>query len=236
MFKALNADQNKIVRNPKIGNVRIIAVPGSGKTRVMILRILYMIFFLDCDASAFLVLTFTSNASKEIIKRINSYISDSEITCGTIHAISKKFLNLKESKEIYHVDEFQYLFLNYLKTHTLSNIKYIFVDEYQDINEIQFAILQELYKQAETITVVGDDNQNIYGFRGSDIRYIREFDTHFPDVSTYYLSINYRSTAPLVAVANASVSHCVSLEKPAAQSARLITCLLYTSPSPRDRS
>lgn len=199
MFAKLNSEQKAIVKYPQIQNTLILAVPGAGKTLVMVLRIFYMIKFLGCAPKDFLVLTFTSNAAREIQRRLHHYV-EVPIVSATFHAIAKKWLNLED--DVYHVDEYQYLFYDALKTQKFPP-KYIFVDEYQDINEIQFQILKALYQNANMITVVGDENQNIYEFRGSNVKYIRHFTEDFPDVKEFYLSINYRSTPSIVALANA---------------------------------
>ena len=83
--------------------------------------------------------------------------------------------------------------------------KYIMVDEFQDTNYLQYAIIKllSLYKgSAHNICIVGDDAQSIYSFRGATIENILQFQHDFPEVATYKLEQNYRSTDHIVQAAN----------------------------------
>ncbi len=77
------------------------------------------------------------------------------------------------------------------------------VDEYQDTNPVQSQIVEALAAPHGNLAVCGDDRQAIYGFRGSDVRVIREFHTRHPDVTVVDLCMNYRSTPPIIETANA---------------------------------
>ncbi len=83
-----------------------------------------------------------------------------------------------------------------------ERIKYILVDEYQDTNYAQFLILKSIYDGKNHITVVGDDDQSIYGFRGAEIKNILEFEKHFPETKIVKLEQNYRSTRNILNIAN----------------------------------
>lgn len=74
----------------------------------------------------------------------------------------------------------------------------IFVDEYQDINPVQHALLKILVGPKGTLTAIGDPNQAIYGFRGSDVKFFETFERDFPGAVTLSLSENYRSAANLL--------------------------------------
>lgn len=87
-----------------------------------------------------------------------------------------------------------------------DRFRYILVDEYQDINYAQYEFIRELGASRGNICVVGDDDQNIYSWRGASVRYIREFETQFPSPSTVKLERNYRSTRHILACANAIIS------------------------------
>jgi DNA helicase II / ATP-dependent DNA helicase PcrA len=76
-----------------------------------------------------------------------------------------------------------------------SQYHHVFVDEYQDINTIQHELLKLLVQNGVFITAIGDPNQAIYGFRGSDVRFFSSFAADFPGAKTVFLSDNYR-TAP----------------------------------------
>ena len=87
-----------------------------------------------------------------------------------------------------------------------DRFRYILVDEYQDINHAQYEFIRELGSSRGNICVVGDDDQNIYSWRGASVRYIREFAAQFPGSSTVKLERNYRSTSHILAGANAVIS------------------------------
>lgn len=79
--------------------------------------------------------------------------------------------------------------------------KRIFVDEYQDTNGAQFAFLKCLVGKDNIICVVGDDDQSIYGFRGSEVQHILEFADFFKGAKTVKLEENYRSSSSIIALA-----------------------------------
>ncbi|MBW1677204.1 MAG: ATP-dependent helicase [Deltaproteobacteria bacterium] len=80
--------------------------------------------------------------------------------------------------------------------------RYIMVDEYQDTNKIQADIIRFLAATHDNVMVVGDDSQSIYAFRGANFRNIMDFPAMFPDTKTIKLEENYRSTQPILNVAN----------------------------------
>jgi DNA helicase-2/ATP-dependent DNA helicase PcrA len=80
---------------------------------------------------------------------------------------------------------------------------HICVDEYQDVNALQVDIVAALRQDDQRLTVVGDDAQAVYGFRGADPRHLLEIDQVFPTITTIHLGRNFRSTAPICALANA---------------------------------
>ncbi len=88
-----------------------------------------------------------------------------------------------------------------------DKFKYILVDEYQDTNPLQFAMIGYLTEKQQNICVVGDDSQSIYAFRQADIRNILEFESHFPNSKTILLEQNYRSTQTILDVADAIIKN-----------------------------
>ena len=87
-----------------------------------------------------------------------------------------------------------------------DRFRYILVDEYQDINCAQYEFIRELGASRGNVCVVGDDDQNIYSWRGASARYIREFETQFAGTDVVRLERNYRSTKNILACANAVIS------------------------------
>jgi DNA helicase-2/ATP-dependent DNA helicase PcrA len=75
---------------------------------------------------------------------------------------------------------------------------FVFVDEYQDINALQHALLKEFVRKGAFLTAIGDPNQAIYGFRGADPRFFESFRQDFPGASVLFLSDNYRSAPNLL--------------------------------------
>ncbi|MFQ9867948.1 MAG: ATP-dependent helicase [Bilophila wadsworthia] len=85
----------------------------------------------------------------------------------------------------------------------LERYRYIMVDEYQDTNRVQARLVRLLAGEAGNVMAVGDDAQSIYAFRGADVRNILDFPKLFPGTRVIRLEENYRSTQPVLDVANA---------------------------------
>ena len=86
-----------------------------------------------------------------------------------------------------------------------DRFRYIMVDEYQDTNHSQYLIVRALADRFQNICVVGDDSQSIYSFRGANINNILNFQKDYPDVKTFKLEQNYRSTSNIVEAANSVI-------------------------------
>jgi DNA helicase-2/ATP-dependent DNA helicase PcrA len=115
--------------------------------------------------------------------------------------------NLKQDHAL-DFDDLLIKTLGLLKNHppvreTLQNrYKYIHVDEYQDTNAVQFSIAKILAGSKNNICVVGDIDQNIYSWRGADIKNVLQFEQEFPGAQTILLEENYRSTKTIIAASN----------------------------------
>ena len=142
----------------------------------------------------------------ENIKKICSM--DNSILYDALIKIYDSFLFEKKRKHYLYFDDILLKFITFLDTldaiNFFKNMQYLFVDEYQDVNNTQGVLLSKIYKINSNIifNVVGDDAQSIYGFRGSEPKYIREFHNSFLPSNNYILKNNYRSQVHIVNLAN----------------------------------
>jgi DNA helicase-2/ATP-dependent DNA helicase PcrA len=84
-----------------------------------------------------------------------------------------------------------------------SRFDHVLIDEYQDVNGLQVDIVRSLGRELRNVTAVGDDFQAIYGWRAASAEHILDFPCHFPDATVITLERNYRSSQPILGVANA---------------------------------
>jgi DNA helicase-2/ATP-dependent DNA helicase PcrA len=94
-----------------------------------------------------------------------------------------------------------------VREHYNDKFRYILVDEYQDTNSLQFALIRFLTEKQQNVCVVGDESQSIYRWRGADISNILNFEQHYPDAKSIKLEQNYRSTQTILDVADAVIKH-----------------------------
>lgn len=94
-----------------------------------------------------------------------------------------------------------------------NKFKYILVDEFQDTNLIQYRILKLLAFKHRNLFVVGDDDQSIYSFRGTNYENISLFKEDFPEYASFTLSTNYRSSKTIIEYANRLIAHNINREK-----------------------
>ncbi len=85
--------------------------------------------------------------------------------------------------------------------------EYILIDEYQDTNAVQYALIKLLVNERRNLCVVGDDAQSIYSFRGADYTNILNFERDFPGTTVVKLEQNYRSTGAILNMANSLINH-----------------------------
>ncbi len=88
-----------------------------------------------------------------------------------------------------------------------NKYQYILVDEFQDVNNLQVELVKLLLTDKTQLFCVGDDWQSIYGFRGSNVSYIIDFEKHFPTSKIFKLNLNYRSTQHIVGASNEVISY-----------------------------
>lgn len=86
-----------------------------------------------------------------------------------------------------------------------SRFQYFLIDEFQDINKVQYELIKLLSERSKNVCAVGDDDQSIYAFRGSDPQYLLQFEKDFPDSKLVVLDQNYRSSHEIVTTANSVI-------------------------------
>ncbi len=94
-----------------------------------------------------------------------------------------------------------------LQKHYQKRFQHILVDEFQDTNTIQYALIQLLAGQSNKVFIVGDDDQAIYGWRGARVENIQRFQKDFPSAEVIRLEQNYRSTTTILSAANALIDN-----------------------------
>jgi hypothetical protein len=202
----LNEEQYNVVTSPILENQRILASAGSGKTTTITARIAYLIEYYEISPSKILLVTFSRAAAEEMIQRVYNLIGSVNIYAGTFHALSAQILRDMAPKMVTDqpfIDELPYRFVKWLETDGVKwaqRFKTVIVDEFQDINEIQWKMISGFSNA--TMSIVGDDAQNIYTWRGSSVDFILQFHNKVKNVKDYQLCRNYRSTEAIVTIAN----------------------------------
>lgn len=87
-----------------------------------------------------------------------------------------------------------------------KRLEYIMIDEFQDIDALQYELMEALCAYHKNLFIVGDPDQTIYTWRGANVRYLLEFDKSFPGTETIYMMQNYRSTPEILAAANSLIA------------------------------
>ena len=219
-------EQNMIVNAPVDKNIRVVAGAGTGKTTTITCRIKYLLD--TCTTpDRILVLTFNVEARKNLEIMIDKLMGfEIKIDIRTIDSFCLKIKNdffggyenenstdkssINQQCINRSVSEYGIVGRKIMEKYgaeIASQYKYVFFDEFQDVDEDQFEILRIFAQNRCFLTVIGDDSQNIYQFRGSDNYYIINFDKIIPDTLTYKITTNYRSTKEIVALANDSIKH-----------------------------
>jgi ATP-dependent DNA helicase RecQ len=222
--------QIKVVTAPPGRNMLILAGPGSGKTRTVVHRCAYLLRVERVRPQSVLVCCFNRHAAIELRRRLNELVGDDArgVTVLTYHAQAMRLLGLSFSsrpdsrgRDI----DFDALIHDAVKLlrgeqvpagleadevrdRLLAGFQHILVDEYQDIDEPQYEMISAIAgrtlddaDQKLSILAVGDDDQNIYKFRGANVQFIRRFQQDY-EAEVHYLVENYRSTRYIIEAAN----------------------------------
>ena len=124
-----------------------------------------------------------------------------------LYQIRKKDMGLMDFDDL--LDNWHTLLTNHdeVRHQLATRFEHLLVDEYQDTNHLQGAIIDLMASVHQNLMVVGDDCQSIYGFRGASDKNILQFPDRFPDCQDFRLEINYRSTPQVLELANRSIAH-----------------------------
>lgn len=214
----LNMEQYNIVISPPFENQRILASAGSGKTTTITARLAYLMEQYEFDPESIFLVTFSRVASEEMQQRVKKLVGIIPKYSGTFHGLSLQLLKQycpEKLKIEPFIDEYPYMFCEWLQTPAGYNwrkkISIIIVDEVQDINPVQWKILTTIKSPRTSMTIVGDDAQNIYTWRGSSVDYILKYHELIPNVKDYQLTLNYRSTPEIVCIANSTMRYIPTL-------------------------
>lgn len=212
LFGDLSDEQLNVVKDKATNRILVSAGPGSGKTRVLVHKVASILTMEDVKPEQFLMLTFSRQAMEEMRIRTRKLIGDIAwyIDIHTFHSYAFKLEGRQGTLE--HSDEIIRRATQSLQSDPalfpgVAMKQIIVVDEFQDIDDAQFQFLKAIVNLTTDarVVVVGDDDQNIYEFRGSSTRFMREFERH-EESKTYFLTTNYRSKNNLVVFSNALAS------------------------------
>ena len=224
-----NPAQQRIVADSREAtNVLVLAGPGSGKTRVLVHRIAYLVRARRENPRGILALAYNRHAAVEIRRRLSDLIGEDAkgVTVLTCHALAMRLAGLSFAGRAQKVDD------EFLKTvipqavallkgeglpveeadeqreRLLAGFRWILVDEYQDVGPEQYELISALAgrtlqgeERKLSLFAVGDDDQNIYAFNGASVEFIRRFEADYSSKPSFLVE-NYRSSAHIVAAAN----------------------------------
>ncbi len=230
-----NDNQEKIVSAETENNILVLAGPGAGKTRVVTHRVAFLLRVKRIKPRAILVLCFNRSAVMSLRRRLRQLVGGdmNGVTTLTFHGLALRLTgrSLAVADGPTRNDEIDFAgviaeAIKLLRGETevvgfgdvpprdalIGKISHILVDEYQDIDAEQYELVSllagkalEENEQKMAILAVGDDDQNIYRFRGANVGFIRRFHQDY-SVEIHYLVENYRSTANIIGAANSLIA------------------------------
>ena len=227
-----NPVQRRIVADDREQtSVLALAGPGSGKTRVLVHRMAYLVRVRRENPRGILALAYNRHSAVEIRRRLAGLIGDDArgVTVLTCHALAMRLVGASFTGSADRLDEGYFRELmeqatallrgeglppgeaDEYRARLLAGFRWILVDEYQDIGADQYALISALAGRtlAEeddrlSLFAVGDDDQNVYAFNGSSTEFIRRFEGDYR-AGPVYLTDNYRSTGNIIEAANAVI-------------------------------
>ena len=228
-----NSVQQKIVADDREqANVLVLAGPGSGKTRVLVHRIAYLVRVRREDPRGIIALAYNRHAAVQIRHRLKELIGDDArwVTVLTCHGLAMRLVGASfiDRKFVDGNNMFREVLLQAVsllkgeglpleeadeqRSRLLSGFRWILVDEYQDIGPEQYELISALAGRTLEdedgrlgIFAVGDDDQNIYDFQGASVEFIRRFEADYK-AKAVFLTENYRSTRHICDASNRIIS------------------------------
>jgi ATP-dependent DNA helicase RecQ len=192
------------VVNDNAENILIQAGPGSGKTTVLVHKIANMLLMEDVKPEQFLMLTFSKAAAIEFKSRIRKIIPEyaNLIEISTFHSFCFKLLgelgDLHKSENVIKKC-LEGIKQEEIKLTSISKKNVLVLDEFQDVNADEYELIRVIQRVASNIrtVAVGDDDQNIYEFRGASNKYLQKFQEK-EATNEHYLKTNYRSGGAII--------------------------------------
>jgi len=225
-----NPEQQQIVADDREQtNVLVLAGPGSGKTRVLVHRIAFLIRVRRENARGILALAYNRHAAGDIRRRLVEMIGDDArgVTVLTCHALAMRLAGesftgqpgdeafrevMRRAVALLRGEALSPEEADERRERLLAGFRWILVDEYQDIGQEEYELISALAGRTLqgdarklTLFAVGDDDQNIYSFRGASVEFIRRFEADYGPKPRYLIE-NYRSTAHIVEAAGAVIA------------------------------
>ena len=208
IFGSLSPTQQRIIQDKESVVIVVAAGPGSGKTRVLVHKLASLLLLEDVKHEQLLMLTFSRAAATEFKQRLMALIGNAAhfVEIKTFHSYSFDLLgrigNIEDAKGV--VERAARMISEEGVEPSRICKTVLVIDEAQDMSSEEYALVRALMKANEGMRViaVGDDDQNIYEFRGSDSRFMRQLlDT--PKSTFVEMTENYRSSRHVVDFANA---------------------------------
>ena len=207
LFDTLSERQLEIINDDSSKYIVVSAGPGSGKTRVLVHKLASLLLLEDVKHEQLLMLTFSRAAAIEFKQRLRELIGNAAnfIEIKTFHSycfdLLGKIGNIQESENIVR-DAGKLIRSEDVDLGGITKTVLV-IDEAQDMDIHEYRLVEALMERNEDMRIiaVGDDDQNIYQFRGSDSKYLRSFITEH-DAKQYTLIDNYRSCQSIVSFAN----------------------------------
>lgn len=207
VFGVLSEKQRHIIEDKQSKYIVVAAGPGSGKTRVLVHKLASLLLLEDVKHEQLLMLTFSRAAATEFKKRLIELVGNAAhfVDIKTFHSYSFDLIGRQGTLE--EADTVVRRAAEMIENGEVEENKIaksvLVIDEAQDMSADDFRLVQAVMKRNEEMRViaVGDDDQNIYAFRGSDSTYLRSLITNY-EATLFEMTDNYRSDASIVEYAN----------------------------------